>query len=69
MMRFITHHLTSINGVEIFPMLSLLIFVSFFALVLIRVWRMTRQEADELSELPFNEDETSQTTLSPTDTQ
>ena len=67
MMRFITHHLTSIKGVEIFPMFSLLIFLSFFALVLIRVWRMTRTEADELSSLPLMDDESNQNSLSPTD--
>lgn len=64
MMRFITHHLTTISGVELFPMLSLLMFVIFFALILFRVWRMSRTDAEELSSLPFNEDEK---TLWPTD--
>jgi len=67
MMRFITHHLTSIKGVEIFPMLSLMIFVSFFAIVLIRVWKMTRSESDELSNIPFTDDEAYQETLSTND--
>lgn len=66
-MRFITHHLTSISGIEIFPMLSLLIFVTFFAVVLMRVWRMTKSEVTELSEIPFNDND--ETTISTTELQ
>ncbi len=54
-MRFITHNLTSINGIEIFPILSLMIFVLFFALVLTRVIRMSKAEVAELSDLPLND--------------
>lgn len=54
-MRFITHNLTSINGIEIFPILSLMIFVLFFALVLTRVLRMSKSEVAELSDLPLND--------------
>ena len=55
MMRFITHNLTSINGIEIFPILSLMIFVLFFAFVLTRVIRMSKAEVAELSHLPLND--------------
>lgn len=54
-MRFITHNLTSINGIEIFPILSLMIFVLFFAFVLTRVLRMSKSEVAELSDLPLND--------------
>ena len=50
MLRFITHN----------PMLSLLIFVAFFAIVLARVVRMKKGRVAELSQLPLedtNEDE------------
>jgi cytochrome c oxidase cbb3-type subunit 4 len=57
MLRFIQHNLTSIKGVEIFPMLSLLIFVLFFAVVITRVIRMSKTEVIELSEIPLLEDE------------
>ena len=57
MLRFIKHNLTTIDGVEIFPMLSLLIFVLFFALVIVRVIRMSKSQVAELSDIPF-EDET-----------
>lgn len=62
-MRFITHHLTSIKGVEIFPLLSLCIFVGFFALVIIRVWRMTKTESAQMSEMPLNDGEPINTSL------
>lgn len=57
MLRFIQHNLTSIKGVEIFPMLSLLIFVLFFAVVLTRVIRMSKSEIIELGEIPLLEDD------------
>jgi cytochrome c oxidase cbb3-type subunit 4 len=60
MLRFITHNLSTIQGVSLYPMLSLLIFVIFFALVLIRVLRMKKNRVSELSNIPLedaNEDE------------
>ena len=55
MLRFIKHNLTSIDGVEIFPLLSLLIFVLFFAVVLTRVIRMSKAEVAELSDIPLED--------------
>ena len=53
MLRFIKHNLTSIDGVEIYPLLSLLIFVLFFEVVLTRVIRMSKKEVTELGNIPF----------------
>jgi cytochrome c oxidase cbb3-type subunit 4 len=53
MLRFIKHNLTSIDGVEIYPLLSLMIFVLFFAVVLTRVIRMSKKEVTELGNIPF----------------
>lgn len=55
MLRFIKHNLTGINGVEIFPLLSLLIFVLFFAVVLTMVIRMSKSEVAELSDIPLQD--------------
>ena len=57
MLRFITHNLTGINGVSIYPIISLLIFVIFFAIVLTRVINMSTSEITELGEIPFDEHE------------
>jgi fructose-specific phosphotransferase system IIC component len=57
MLRFITHNLTGIHGVSIYPIISLLIFVIFFAVVLARVIKMSKSEITELGEIPFDENE------------
>ena len=57
MLRFIKHHLTGIDGVSIYPIISLLIFVIFFATVISVVVRMKKKEVDELSSLPFEANE------------
>jgi cytochrome c oxidase cbb3-type subunit 4 len=60
MLRFITHDLTGINGVSIYPIISLLIFTVFFAIVITRVIRMSKAEITELGEIPFNDQEQSE---------
>ncbi len=56
MLRFIKHNLTTIDGVSIFPMISLLIFVLFFALVLTRTYRMSKTSVNELSGIPLEDE-------------
>ena len=53
MLRFIKHNLTSIDGVSIYPIISLLIFFLFFAFMLTYVIRMKNKELNELSNIPF----------------
>jgi len=60
MLRFITHNLTGIKGVSIYPIISLLIFTVFFAIVITRVIRMSKAEITELGEIPFNDQEQSE---------
>ena len=55
MLRFITHNLSTIKGVSLYPMLSLLIFVAFFGIVLARVPRMKKSRVAELSQLPLED--------------
>jgi hypothetical protein len=50
MLRFIKHNLTSIDGVSIYPIISLLIFFLFFAFMLTYVIRMKKKEVNELNE-------------------
>lgn len=57
MLRFIKHNLTSIDGVSIYPIVSLLIFAFVFLFVIIRVVRMNKPTITMLSELPFNKSE------------
>jgi cytochrome c oxidase cbb3-type subunit 4 len=55
MLRFIKHSLTSIVGVEIFPLISLLIFSIFFAGVIFMVIRMSKKEVADMSDLPLED--------------
>ena len=58
MLRFIKHHMDTIQGIEIYPIISLLIFFLFFAAV---VWYAvkTSDESIHVSEmLPFDEENT-----------
>lgn len=57
MLRFIKHNLSTIDGVSIYPLLSLLIFVIFFALILTYVIRMKKVKVTELSNIPLEVDE------------
>jgi len=57
MLRFISHNLTSIDGVAIFPILSLLIFTTFFAFVITYVMRMRKAHIDEISNIPLDDED------------
>lgn len=56
MLKFIKHNLETIDGVDIYPIISLtiffIVFVSFF------IWALTysKDKIKELSELPFKEE-------------
>jgi hypothetical protein len=55
MLRFIKYNLESITSVEWYPMFSLLIFVIFFIVVVLRVTKMSKATVIELSDLPLND--------------
>ncbi len=56
MLRYIKHNLTGIDGVNIYPMISLLLFVIFFVVMFLYVARMKKSRIDELSALPLEDD-------------
>lgn len=57
MLRYIKHNMSEIVGIEIFPIISLVIFVSFFVVVLWRMYKMTKKETDVYSHIPLLEDD------------
>lgn len=57
MLRFIKHHLATEDGAAFYGMFSLLVFVIFFLVVLIRIWRMKKDTIDELGQLPLGNDD------------
>ena len=57
MLRFISNNLTSIEGIEIFPIVSLIIFFSFFVGLGIYMFKVDKNRIKELKNIPFDEDE------------
>ena len=49
-----SHYLEAIEGVASYPVVSLLVFLVFFAGVLIFVFRMKKDHVDTMSRLPLN---------------
>ena len=56
MLRFIKHNLTSIDNIEFYPILSLLIFVLFFTGVIYYVMTLKKSKINELGSIPFEFD-------------
>ena len=55
MLRYIKHNLTGIDGVELYPIFSLLVFVLFFVGVLFYVIRLKKKEVESLSNMPLED--------------
>jgi hypothetical protein len=55
-MKFI-NYLTSITGIGIFPLISLLVFVTFFILLGFYVWRADKDRFKYLAAMPVEKDE------------
>lgn len=56
MLKYIRQYAETISGIEIYPMISLLIFVLFFIAVLYYVKKMDKKYVEEVSHLPLEDD-------------
>ncbi len=56
MLRYIKHHLDTISGVEIYPVISLLLFFIVFVTMLIYVYKIPKNSIEEVSNLPLDND-------------
>lgn len=56
MLRFISHNFDGMDGVEIYPIISLLLFFIVFVTMLIIVIKMPKKNIDEISQLPLDND-------------
>ena len=54
MLKFIKGHLESISGVEIYPIISLLIFFTVFAVMLIWTMKTDKKYLEEMSNIPLD---------------
>lgn len=57
MLRYIKHNMAEIAGIEIYPIISLLIFVLFFTVVIWRTVKMKKKDIAHFSNIPLDEDE------------
>ena len=56
MLKYIKEHLSGIDGVSIYPIFSLLVFVIFFAVLLYFVIKMDKKRVEEVRNLPLDLD-------------
>ena len=54
-MKWIKHNLTSIDGVSIYPIISLVTFFTVFAVMLIIVIRMKKKDISEIEKFPLED--------------
>jgi len=57
MLKFVKNHMESIDGIQVYPMISLLIFFLFFALLFWWVFTATKDHIQEMEELPLDEND------------
>ena len=56
MLKFIKHNFDGIEEVELYPIISLLLFFTVFIAMLIFVFKLPKQSIDEISQLPLEND-------------
>ena len=61
MLRFIKHNLTGMLGVEIYPLISLIMFTLFCAVMLWYVIKMSKNRVTEMSAMPLDLEENTNT--------
>ena len=54
MLKYIKQHAASIAGIEIYPLISMTIFVLFFVAVLYYVKKMDRKQVDQIRNMPLD---------------
>lgn len=63
MFKFIKQYAEKIDHAQIYPMISLVIFFLFFVVLLALVKKMGKDRVKELSNIPFEKEELSNSTL------
>ncbi len=56
MLKFISHNFDGMDGIEIYPIISLLLFFIVFVTMLIIVIKMPKNRIEEISQLPLDND-------------
>ncbi len=61
MLKFIKGHMESIDGIEVYPIISLLIFFLFFAVLLLWVLTAKKNYITQVSNIPLETEEEEKT--------
>lgn len=56
MLKFIKHNLEGIDGVEIYPIIALLLFFTVFITMIVFVLKLPKGKIEEVSQLPLDND-------------
>ncbi|MFK7783112.1 CcoQ/FixQ family Cbb3-type cytochrome c oxidase assembly chaperone [Psychroserpens sp.] len=60
MLKFVKNHMESITGIEIYPMISLVIFFSFFVILFWWVITAKKEYINKVSSLPLDNQNTTE---------
>lgn len=64
-MKLVSHYFESISGIEIYPIISFLIFFTFFIVVTFMAFKMDKDHVKDLSNMPLeNETEKEENSVS-----
>ena len=63
MYKFIKQYAETMTNANIYPMISLFIFLVFFVVLLIMVKKMRKERVTELANIPFDKDKPTNSTL------
>lgn len=55
MLKFIKHHLDTIHGIAVYPVISFILFFSIFLLALLYVWKARRGHFKDMEALPLSD--------------
>ncbi|MGZ0017768.1 CcoQ/FixQ family Cbb3-type cytochrome c oxidase assembly chaperone [Yeosuana sp. AK3] len=53
MLKFVKHYMETISGIEIYPIISLLIFFTFFVILFWWVFTAKKEYINKVSNIPF----------------
>lgn len=59
MLKFIKHHMETIVGIEVFPIISFIIFFTFFMIVLAYLVMQRKSHFDKMSLMPLDDNQAS----------
>jgi cytochrome c oxidase cbb3-type subunit 4 len=55
MLKFIKYHMSSIGGIEIYPLISFIVFFIFFTIVAVWVFMESKESIVKMSNLPLED--------------